>query len=98
MFRDKEVQVLKEEVLLLQKRVRPIANYEQSLGKVHDNTTDAMQTFVHHLAQGNKINQSINETIVQASEELEMTCKSANEIGILIQHAQEEVSSFPFYT
>lgn len=98
MFRDEEVQALEEEVLLIQKRVGPIADYKQSLGKAHDNTTDAMQTFVRHLAQGNKINQSIDETIVQASEELETTCKSANEIGISIQHAQEEVSSFPFYT
>lgn len=91
------MQALEEEIMLLQKRVGPIIDYEKSLGKAHDNTTDAMQTFVRHLAEGSKINRSIDEILVQATKELETTRQSTTEIGLSISYAQEEVCRFPFY-
>ena len=95
MCRDEEILALEEEMLLLQKRVGPIVDYKESITKARDNTTEAMENFVHHLAQGSKINDSIDETIGQASRELEATRRSAAEIGVSVQSAHEEVRGVP---
>jgi hypothetical protein len=97
MCRDEEILALEEELLLLQKRVGPIADYKESLSKARTNTTEAMETFVRHLAQGSKINDSIDETIGEASRELEATHRSAAEISVSVQSAHEEVRSSNMY-